>query len=129
MVLYESLGTPWNCDSNFVLALEIFFFIEFSHIGCFKDRHVDRAIKSLESECDILKGRGQHRDSAIDKCYHCAKKRGYKLFAVQDDGDCHADSVGDYNKHGKSNKCAGKGRGGVYSNDVYRINGKLSSFF
>ena len=55
-------------------------------------------------------------------------KRGYKLFALQDDGDCHADSVGDYNKHGKSNKCAGKGRGGVYSNDVYRINGKLSSF-
>ena len=109
----------------FQLRLFKIFFIEFTHIGCFKDRDGNRAIESLESKCNILQGRGQHRDSAIDKCYHCAKKAGYKVFAVQDDGDCHADSLGDYSKHGKSTKCFGKGRGGIFANDVYRINRKL----
>ena len=50
------------------------------------------------------------------------------MFAVQDDGDCHTDSVGDYKKHGASADCYGKGRGGIWANDVYQINGKLCSF-
>ena len=117
-----------NCETFPKVDLDLIFSTEFSHIGCFKDRDGDRAIKSLESKCNILKGRGNNRNDAIDKCYHCAKKEGYKVFAVQDDGDCHADSVGDYSKHGTSTGCYGKGRGGIFANDVYRINGKLCSF-
>ena len=93
-------------------------------MGCFKDKQ-DRAIKSLETKCDLLDGHQNNRRDAIDKCYRCARRFGYKVFALQDGGQCFSDATGDFERYGTAT-CSGNGLDGRYANDVYQINGESS---
>ena len=53
---------------------------------------------------------------------HQARKRGYKVFAVQNGGECflRPRTKITYNKYGRSTKCRG-GKGGPWANDVYKL--------
>ena len=50
-----------------------------------------------------------------------AKARGFKVFALQDGGQCFgSDDLNAYKKYGGSTKCS-DGRGGPFANSVYEI--------
>ena len=68
---------------------------------------------------------------AVRDCARQARKRGYKVFAVQNGGECFMGPRAKitYNKYGPSKKCRG-GKGGPWANNVYIliIKGKLLVF-
>ncbi|XP_068694508.1 uncharacterized protein [Montipora foliosa] len=98
-------------------------------IGCYKDTG-DRAIHTLEGKDPILDGGYKARTNAIEKCYEAAKKRGYKVFAVQDGGWCASSATAEntYDKYGPYHTCASDGEGGAWGNQVYFIREYLTSY-
>jgi len=89
-------------------------------LGCWGDTG-DRAMPIIEGTDPRLTGNYQERADAINKCYEVAKERGMKIFSVQHQGHCQADSTLDkYKKYGPSRACA-NGKGGPWANDVYLI--------
>lgn len=62
------------------------------------------------------------RTNPVTKCAEAAKIYGYKIFAVQNGGQCFADpNAGKtYTTYGPSNRCR-FGLGGTLANDVYRL--------
>jgi len=89
-------------------------------LGCWGDTG-DRAMPIIEGTDDRLKDHYQYRADAINKCYAVAKERGMKIFALQHQGHCQADSTLDkYKKYGPSRACE-NGKGGPWANDVYLI--------
>lgn len=99
-------------------------------IGCYKDR-LDRAIPILEGKDPILDGGYTQRIKAIEKCYEAARKRGFKVFAVQNGGQCFSSATAEntYDKHGASSACRVDGEGAAWANQVYFIRGKMSEIF
>ena len=73
----------------------------------------------------ILDGNYRTRQKAIKKCYYAAKKRGFKVFAVQDGGWCASSlsAAKTFNKYGRSSACRQDGEGGPWANQVYYIKG------
>ena len=59
---------------------------------------------------------------AVRDCARQARKRGYRLFAVQNGGECFIGPRAKitYKKYGPSKRCRG-GKGGPWANDVYII--------
>lgn len=92
--------------------------------GCFKDRS-HRAMGRILSN---LRGR---RD-AVMRCFLLAARRGYRIFGVQDGGECFSGPMAHrtFNRYGRSNRCR-NGKGGPWANDVYIIirRSKLSGGF
>ena len=93
-------------------------------MGCFRDTS-NRAIPNLEDADPLLVGAYQDRENAIEKCALAARKRGFRMFALQNGGWCAASVTAEetFNKYGKSIRCRGDGEGGPWSNDVYIIKG------
>ncbi|XP_078381198.1 retinoschisin-like [Oculina patagonica] len=93
-------------------------------IGCFKD-HANHAVPTIEGQDSILDGSYKARRNAIEKCYRAAKKRGFRVFAVQDGGWCatSASAAKTFRKYGKSTACRSDGKGGPWANQVYYIKG------
>ena len=91
-------------------------------MGCFKDE-AKRAILSLEGTNPVLDGPYRTRDNADKKCYRAALSNGYKVFAVQDGGQCMSSATAEttYNQYGESTACAANGKGGPMANNVYQI--------
>ncbi|XP_078371988.1 uncharacterized protein LOC144655582 isoform X3 [Oculina patagonica] len=91
-------------------------------LGCFKDTS-NRAIPTLEGKDNLLNGQYQSRSDAIKKCYNAAKKRGFKIFALQNGGWCASSDEAEktFNKYGKSGNCHKNGKGGPWANQVYYI--------
>ena len=80
-------------------------------MGCYKDTS-DRAFPNY------------HRtNGTVEGCYKEALELGYEVFGVQNKGECWLDGAkkNNYDKHGESPACR-NGIGGVWANDVYRIN-------
>ena len=95
--------------------------VEYQNVGCFKDNWFDRPIQSLEGSCDLLDGdHWKQRVDAIEKCYRCAKSKGFTTFALMYGGACNADDAGTYAKYGESSVCT-DGKGGPWANDVYMM--------
>ena len=98
----------------------------FSHLGCFADNDQDRAIPTMEGTHSVLKGSFLTRKQAIEKCGEVTKGRGWTVFAIQDGGWCGSSAIAHltYSKYGHAQNCVG-GKGGMFANDVYIINGSL----
>ena len=94
-------------------------------IGCFQDQG-SRAVPSLEGQDSILDGSYKARRDSVEKCYRAAKKRGFRIFAVQDGGWCASSATAGktFNKYGKSSACKSDGKGGRWANQVYYITGE-----
>ena len=93
-------------------------------LGCFKD-DIPRAIDPLEGNINassILIGHYKTRPTQIRRCYLAAKYLNYRVFAVQDGGQCFSSATAEetYAKYGKSTECLG-GEGGPMASYVYRI--------
>ena len=83
----------------------------------------ERAILSLEGTTPILDGHYRSRTNTVEKCYKAALSNGYKVFAVQDDGQCMSSATAEttYSKYGESTACPASGKGGPFANNVYQI--------
>ena len=93
----------------------------YKSLGCFKDE-ANRAIASLEGTNSILDGHYRNRENHIEKCYKVSLSLGYKVFAIQDGGQCFGSATAKdtYKDYGASTECA-NGRGGPMANTVYEI--------
>jgi len=93
-------------------------------VGCYKDT-ASRAIPTLEGLSSILDGFYTKRVDPIAKCAVAALSWGYKMFAVQNDGQCFASATASliFDKYGKSTACWNVGEGGPWANQVYVIKG------
>jgi len=78
-----------------------------------------------------LDGSYGNREDPINKCYRVAKKRGFRLFAVQHGGWCagSASAPQTFDKYGTSTACKSDGEGGDWANQVYLIKGKLDGHY
>ena len=99
-------------------------FIDYKNVGCYKDS-LSRAIPTLEGKDSILDGQYSSRKNPIAKCALTARKKGYRMFAIQDGGWCASSATAGktFNKYGKSNACR-QGEGGAWANDVYILQGR-----
>ena len=93
--------------------------------GCWKD-DLPRALTDIDSQIEANYNY-KSRELAIQKCLEAAKTGGYKVFAIQDGGQCFASmSLTSYRVYGGSTQCLDDGKGGPMSNEVYEIrNSKL----
>ena len=68
-----------------------------------------------------MDGAYTHRVNAIAKCAVAAMRRGYRMFAVQNGGQCFSSATAPltFNKYGKSTACWSGGKGGPWANEVY----------
>ena len=104
--------------------LNIIVFIDYKNVGCYKDTS-SRAIPTLEGKDSILDGQYSSRKNPIAKCALAARKKGYRMFAIQDGGWCAYSATAEktFNKYGKSDACQ-QGKGGGWANDVYVLQGQ-----
>ena len=104
-------------------------FFPVQRMGCFKDTP-RRAMPILEGKSKLLRGNYKRRKFAIRKCAMVAVNRGYKMFGVQDGGQCASGPLAyrTYGRFGRSNRCRNN-KGGPWANDVYRVSGtQITSF-
>ena len=63
--------------------------MEYLSLGCFKDNSEASALLSLETEnATFLDGPYQSRKNAVMKCALEAAKNDFKVFAIQNGGEC-----------------------------------------
>lgn len=89
---------------------KLYFLSEFESLGCWKDAW-SRSLPTLEGEHYLLMDPNyKGRKYALFKCARAALDKGYKLFGIENGGQCFASSGGDkrYHKYGVSKECRGK---------------------
>ena len=117
------------CSKNIKNLFFSFTVLPYEAVGCFKD-DVVRSIETLEGNpkvSKILTGHYKTRKTPVQKCYQAAKALNFKVFAVQDGGQCmsSATALKSYKNYGKSEACVSE-KGGPMANYVWKIkSGKL----
>ncbi|KAL5248013.1 hypothetical protein ACHWQZ_G017250 [Mnemiopsis leidyi] len=94
------------------------------YLGCWNDKDSDKAIPTLEQQYDSLSGYYKTRTTAYKKCFEATLEFGYRVFALQDGGQCRSSPIAahTYVRHGAAVvECAADGKGGLGQNQVYRI--------
>jgi hypothetical protein len=99
----------------------------YKNMGCWKDTDMwwdssKRAIPSIEGSFQRLRDDYKVRKDPIGKCADTTKELGYKMFAIQNGGQCFAspNADQDFKRFGPSEKCV-NGLGGPLASDVYAI--------
>ena len=94
-------------------------------VGCYKATS-DSAIQVIEGTDSILNESYSSRSNPTAKCAVAAMRAGYRMFAVQDGGQCAAGATAlqTFNKYGISTACKADGEGGPSANQVYLIKGE-----
>lgn len=99
---------------------------EYRSLGCWADttdwrNPSKRAMMVMEGLDPIVADNYHERKQPISKCADVAKRLGFRVFAVQNGGQCFGGSDEDsYKTYGPSEKCA-DGVGGSLANDVYKL--------
>ena len=107
----------------------------YRHMGCYSYKVDAQFLESLEVDANIdkrkscahLDGDYRNRLDPINKCYLCAKEKGFNLFVLQNGGECLVDITASFNEHEISSACENK-KGGLVGieydpTDVYIIKG------
>ena len=99
-------------------------------MGCYRDDSSIRAVPDLERTDPVLDGNYRVRQNAVEKCAIVARKRGFRMFAIQDHGQCLSSATAGetFDKYGKSDKCSEDGKGGPWANNVYAFRGGENFF-
>ncbi|EDO26228.1 predicted protein, partial [Nematostella vectensis] len=86
----------------------------YTNIGCFQDN----GRRALSHHLGNFYG----KSNVIAICYRLASRRGYKMFSVQNGGQCFSggNAHATFRKYGKSSSCRHY-KGGPWANDVYSI--------
>ena len=94
-------------------------------MGCYRDDSSIRAVPDLERTDLVLDGNYRVRQNAVEKCAIVARKKGFRMFAIQDHGRCLSSATAGetFDKYGKSDKCSEDGKGGPWANNVYAFRG------
>ena len=71
------------------------------------------------------------KGNEIQKCALFAKLIGYKVFAIQNGGECLTSATAHktYSKYGESQVCKDDGKGGPFANQVYRLSERKGILF
>lgn len=110
----------------FVYVAEDIIVTEYQSLGCWADtlnwrNPKSRALNSLEGLDPRIMGDYHARKQPISKCAEIARGLGYKIFAIQNGGQCFSGPVTrNYKMYGSSEKCK-NGVGGPSANDVYKL--------
>ena len=129
--LYQELYSN-ICDSKHDVSSTFFVDGPYRDLGCFKDSYPIRAMGELEGDSrviSILDGLYTRRYDEVQKCYKAASFLGFKVFAVQDGGQCFSSATANatFDRYGRSTECLSDGAGGPMANQVYKINDGTSS--
>ncbi|XP_066027384.1 uncharacterized protein [Pocillopora verrucosa] len=98
--------------------------VEYESVGCYEDKRVPAIENATPLGYDLL---GYYinkmKGNEIQKCALYAKLIGYKVFAIQNGGECLTSATAHktYSKYGESRVCKGDGKGGPFANQVYRL--------
>ncbi|XP_065675162.1 uncharacterized protein LOC105845100 isoform X8 [Hydra vulgaris] len=95
----------------------------FLKLGCWRDTQ-DRALVTLEGKSPEEILLYHKRTDPLGYCYRAASNYGYRIFALQNGGQCFAGNNASYQKFGVSNNCWSNGGGGPFANEVYTISNK-----
>lgn len=107
--------------------------VEYESVGCYEDRG-ERAIENAASLEYYPFGYSIYyfmKGNEIQKCALFAKLIGYKVFAIQNGGECLTSATAHktYSKYGESQVCKGDGKGGPFANQVYRLSERKGILF
>ena len=97
--------------------------------GCFNSKVGTKngtiPLPSLQGKDAVLMNATTSKADGFQRCMWVAKKRGFRMFAMQD-GKCMGSRSAetDFQKLGKSSKCGTDGRGGQNANQMYKIVGE-----
>ena len=105
------------------------FSTEYKEIGCFK---IDSGplIPSLEHNDPVLDGDYTVRSETFLKCLNAARRKGNKMFAFKNGGECLSSADGHLDvttKYDRSDECVNY-RGGANAMNVYLIKGERFFF-
>ena len=91
------------------------------NMGCWKDRP-NRAITPSITGYNV--NQQPRINMSVEECAKMAKKNGFKVFGLQDGGQCFSGPNAEktYNKYGSTNNCPSNGLGTGWVNNVYGIN-------
>ena len=97
-------------------------------LGCWKDepsRAIDGSLEEEFTRFGMFEEHYKRRQNPVQDCFKAALSKGYRVFAIQEGGQCFSSSTAklDYDKYGKSTNCLGDGKGGPMANHVYEIEG------
>lgn len=101
--------------------------LEYLSLGCFVDDANAHALISMENgNATFLDVPYRTRDKAVMKCALEAAKNDYKVFALQNGGECFSGSaaLSRYAMYGDAH-CPDGGKGGPLINEVYLLGGWL----
>ncbi|XP_065055660.1 uncharacterized protein LOC135684164 isoform X2 [Rhopilema esculentum] len=96
---------------------------KYDYKGCWRDFDMSAfAIPLLEGTDPLLTGIYKKRDDPVNDCATVSQHRGYSVFAIQNGGACFSGpkAASSYKRYGPSESCKG-GRGGAFSNSVYKL--------
>ena len=87
--------------------------------GCYNDKR-RRAIR-------YRLGNFHRRRDPVSACAAAALRRRFKVFAVENGGECYSGRSAHrtYNRYGPTNRCK-RGRGGPWAMDVYKFGQRMS---
>ena len=106
-------------------TFDIFTENPYQGLGCWKDA-IPRVMQTLEGNGNVsfvLDRHYKRRANAVQKCYKAALSLGFRIFAVQDGGQCFSSSSAEstYQNIGPSTACLTDGAGGPMANEVYKM--------
>ena len=105
----------------FLAISQLFLFLEYAYVGCFKKKSETSAISSIEDADPRFADYHKSRNDSIDMCFKVARLRHMSVFAIQDGGKCFAARYM-INLQGLENSTdCRKGRGGKEVFDLYEI--------
>ena len=124
------IGKVFREDSGNVLEMSFLRTgrsLEYLSLGCFVDDANAHALISMENgNATFLDVPYRTRDKAVMKCALEAAKNDYKVFALQNGGECFSGSaaLSRYAMYGDAH-CPDGGKGGPLINEVYLLGGWL----
>ena len=101
-------------------------FSAYTYVGCWTTESISDPPLStdLENECD-LNDPPAIRENKVEKCYLCAKRKGFGMFGIGKEGKCVAGSSD--SSLPTSSLCSGKAQGNnQYSMTVFNITEMIS---
>ena len=116
--IFNHCSYTWPKSADFLTILDV----PYISRGCWQDEYAQRALTDIDQDVvSLKKGHYKRREHPEQNCMEAAKARGFKVFALQDGGQCFGSAdLNAYKRYGGSTQCS-DGTGGPFANSVYEI--------
>ncbi|CAK8684024.1 unnamed protein product [Clavelina lepadiformis] len=114
----DGTGGKWSSQVYKIVNRELEM-AAMKRLGCWVDQE-ESAIPSIDLDDDVI-------GDARYKCFVTAMRRGFSVFALQEDGKCFSSENAEstFTKYGPSENCDVDGGGGELANEVYELGKSL----